>query len=152
MKTSAFYLVCLAVLCAAPFPAQAQHLPVNQVEGLSRAAHDNMASAMVGGKLLTQEQYSKLVYPLAPYDVRERTVITGHLAGFAQWCGLSWDKMYFMPYMARVRAEHKDWNDSQFAYVAVLHGVSMQSAIRSKGDQTCSEEEKKTIIDAVKPQ
>lgn len=140
-----FILILAGLLVIAPLRAQAQMLPKNQVEEMSMMAHSAMPGAMAGQKLITQEEASKLQYPLVPYETREETIVRGYLAGFAAWCGLNWQNMFFLPYMGYVRGTHKDWNDYQFAYVGILHGTAMKTAILSKEGTQCTADEKEKV-------
>jgi len=44
---------------------------------------------------------------------------------------MDWQERSFVPFMKAMREKHKDWNDYQFAYIGVLHGISMGSAERA---------------------
>ena len=148
-KLLAFFLV--LALGAPAFAAEAtkeSKPPKKLVEDLSKASHEVFITVKnpEGQTLVKPEDAKKLKYPLTTYKDREMAVARGTLSGYARWCGLTWDKDYFNPYMTALKKEHqKNWTPYQYAYTEVLHGMAMGAAVGSKKGEKCSDAEKKNI-------
>lgn len=122
--------------------------PKELVEDLSKKTFDAFLTVKnpEGQTIVKPEDAKTLKYPLVDYNEREMAVARGYLSGYAKWCGLKWDKDYFLPYLNAMRAEHKkNWTDYQYAYVSMLHGVSMSIAEKSRKGKTCDAAEKAKV-------
>ncbi len=147
-----FLAVCLCVaglMAGSVSPSHAEEKPPKQlVEDLSKRAFDGFLAVKNkdGQTFVKPEDAKKLKHPLTPYDEREMAVARGYLSGYAKWCGLPWEKDFFAPYIASLRAEHKKkWTEFQYAYTEVLHGAAMAVALDSKQGTKCDAAEKKRI-------
>lgn len=143
-------LVSLLILAfAAPAYAATDGKPPKKlVEDLSKAAHEVFITVKnpEGQTLVKAEDAKKLKYPITTYDDREMAVARGSLSGYAKWCGLEWEKDYFLPYQKALKLEHKkNWTPYQYAYTEVLHGMAMGAAVGSKKGVKCDDAEKKRI-------
>ena len=122
--------------------------PKALVDALSKTAHEALIKVKnnEGQTMVKAEDAKKLKYPLTTYDDREMAVARGTLSGYANWCGLPWEKDYYAPYMIALKKEHqKKWTPFQYAYTEVLHGVAMGEVIRNKKSEKCDAAEKKRI-------
>jgi len=122
--------------------------PKELVEDLSKRAHEGFLKVKnpEGQTIVKPEDAKKLTYPIVSYDEREMAVARGYISGNAKWCGLDWGKNYYAPYMKAIQQEHgKKWTPHQYAYVEVLHGLSMAVAEKSKDGAKCSDAEKQKI-------
>lgn len=132
-----------AIIISAPAMAQDATLPREQVDAIARAAYDSMNEAHgKDGKNFTPEQIKALPFPPVPYDMIEFVIQRGHVAGFAAHCKLDWEKSFYYPLMAFLRDRNKNFSDIQWAYVGMLHGVSMGGAEQAVKDEVCTDEMK----------
>lgn len=142
----------LCLLCAGAY-ADDGHPPKKLVDDLSIASHELFITVKneQGQTLVKPEDAKKLAYPLTTYEDREKAVARGYLSGFAKWCGLAWEKDYYVPYTTALKAEHKKgWTPYQYAYTEVLHGMAMGAAVRSKKGETCDATEKARVAGLAK--
>lgn len=141
--------LCAVAMTTSAIPARADDKPPKElVEDLSKRAHDGFLRVKnnQGQPIVKPEDAKKLKFPIVSYDEREMAVARGYLSGYARWCGLEWGKDYFAPYMKALQVEHgKKWTPHQYAYVEVLHGLSMAVAEQGKKGETCPAAEKKRI-------
>ena len=145
-KLAGIFAVILCLL-ADLSPATAQTLPRQEVETVARYVHQHMAGMMVGdGHIVTEEEASRLKYPLVPYQIIEATIIRGTISGMAEACKMDWKDHFYLPYMNAIRRAHRDWNDYQFAYVGALHGASMNSGAKAVSQTPCSEDLKARLL------
>ncbi len=124
-------------------------LPRDQVEKLAKAAHDLLPEARTGkgeGVLIGPEKAKTLVYPLIPYELTEFVVVRAHIAGFASHCGLDWQNKFYLPLMAFLRDRNKDYNEYQWAYVGILHGLAMGGAEQAVKDEVCTDDMKAKLL------
>lgn len=144
----------LACIVAWPVSTMADERPPKEmVEKLSKLAYDGFLSVKnnEGQTIVKPEDAKKLKHPLISYEEREMAVVRGTMSGLAKWCGLKWEKDFFIPYVASLRVEHKDkWTEHQFAYAEVLHGASMAVAENGKDGEKCSDTEKKRLSELAK--
>ncbi len=149
MKTILSFFVCFVVMAGLAVPANAGGKPPKElVETLSKKAFDAFITVKnpEGQTIVKPEDAKKLKYPLVPYNEREMAVARGYISGYAKWCGLSWDKDYFLPYLKAMRAEHKkSWTDYQYAYVSMLHGLAMSVSEKGLKGKTCDAAEKEKL-------
>jgi len=144
--SKALYLYLLLILSTS-LPVQAETLLTPDIYRLSREAHNILANAKLSdGSLIGEERAKTLVYPLIPDELIDLVVKRGYLSGFAAGCGLDWEKGFFLPTMSFVHQKHKDYNDFQFAYVGMLHGLSMGEAEKSLEKTPCDDALKKKLI------
>lgn len=148
MRTGLLTATVLLIAIVSPLSAaKAFELDPEMVERLSKSVHKNMAGGMVGdGHIITKEEAAQLKYPLIPFELRRQIIVIGTLSGFAELCGLDWQNKNFLPMMKGIRNKHTDWNDYQFAFAGMLHGVSQSMAVNS-GDSksTCTDPFKANI-------
>jgi hypothetical protein len=147
MKTLLAFVLVLSIAAPA-FAATNGKPPKKLVEDLSKASHEVFITVKnpEGQTLVKPEDAKKLKYPLTTYEEREFAVARGSLSGYAKWCGLEWEKDYYLPYMAALKKEHKkNWTPYQYAYTEVLHGMAMGAAVGSKKGVKCDDAEKKRI-------
>ena len=103
-------------------------LPRASIERLSKSAHAALPRAKISdGSLIGEIRARQLDYPLLPYKVREQIIVRGYVTGFAEACGLDWENKSYLPFMNKMRDEHRDWTTFQFAYVGLLHGLSQKN-------------------------
>ena len=147
-----FLSVCLCVagmMAGAALPVHAEEKPPKElVENLSKRAFDGFLAVKNkdGQTFVKKEDAKKLKHPLTSYEDREKAVARGYLSGYAKWCDLPWEKDFFAPYAASLRADHKkSWSEFQYAYSEVLHGAAMAVAIDAKKGKKCDAAEKKRI-------
>ena len=145
-----FFLLFLTVAVAATVsPAQAQNKPPKAfVDELSQKAFEGFLKVKnaQGEHIVKPEDAKKLKHPLTSYEEREMAVVRGTLSGYAKWCGLKWEKEFFLPYLEALKKEHgKKWTPFQYAYTEVLHGLSMAVAENSKEGQKCTGAEKQKL-------
>lgn len=135
-------------------PAHAAEKPPKAlVEKLSKEAHEALITVKnpEGQPVVKPADAKKLKYPLTSYDEREMAVARGYLSGYAKWCGLKWEKDFFVPYVTALKKEHgKKWTPFQYAYTEVLHGLSMGMAVGSKKGETCDAAEKTRLSNLAK--
>ncbi len=150
MKTvlSVFAFLLIAVM---PFAVGAQEerplrFTKEEIDDVALPAHNNLAGAKISnGELIGEERAKTLKYPLLPYDLMEFIIIRGTLAGFAEHCGLDARERFYAPLMQGLRAKQKDFTDYQWAFVGMLHGVSMGSAAQSAKASPCDDEMKQNL-------
>jgi len=129
----------------------AQDVPKAAVEQLARHAHGLLPDAKISsGAVIGAERAKTLTYPLVPYKIIEFVVIRGNIAGMAAHCGLDWQKQFYLPMMGFLRGREKTYTDYQWAYVGLLHGVSMGGAQQSLKGKPCDEAMKKTLLTEAK--
>lgn len=149
MRIISVFLLCFVVTLGWTQLAFADGKPPKElVEDLSKKTFDAFLTVKnpEGQTIVKPEDAKTLKHPLVSYEEREMAVARGYLSGYAKWCGLKWDKDYFLPYLNAVRAEHKKtWTDYQYAYISMLHGVSMSVAEKTKKDEKCDTAEKAKI-------
>jgi hypothetical protein len=126
-------------------------LPKESVEELARAAHNALPEAKLGsGELIGAELAKTLQYPMIPYDMIEFIVLRGHIAGFAAHCGLDWQNKYYGPLMSFLRSRETTYTDYQWAYVGMLHGISMGTAEKTMEGKPCPPEMKDNLLKEAK--
>ncbi len=150
MKSFLAFLLLFGIVMAGALPVRAEDgkPPKALVEDLSKKAHDGFLRVKNkdGQPIVKPEDAKKLTYPIVSYDEREMAVARGYLSAYANWCGLNWGKDYYAPYMKALQVEHgKKWTPHQYAYVEVLHGLSMSVATQDKKGKKCPDAEKVRI-------
>ncbi len=80
-----------------------------------------------------------------PLDTAQRIVRLAVDTAFAEYCGLDWAQISFLPIMKRERAEGR-WSDRQIAYIGMLHGF-VQGSYRelSKKFEPCNANQKRAV-------
>ena len=138
----------IATLAGFSYTAQAQHVPKENVEQISKFVFDHMAEAQLSdGTIVGTERAATLEYPLLPYEVREMLIIKGTFSGLAEVCGLNWEEKNYIPLMTAIR-NNEEFNDYQIAYAGMLHGASMEGGKQTMQLQTpCTDEVIKAISD-----
>lgn len=120
----------LGLLLAAPAaPTVAQSLPdfVGSNDDLVRSAmqlaRDSITAARLpDGSTVPPETVEELARPIVPTPVGKRTLNTGMLSGYAQFCGLDWRSGSFAPFMEAQRRTG-GLTGKQMAYLGILHGI-----------------------------
>ena len=141
----------LAILCvSSPVRAADEkaspELTHAQIDEIGRSAHAMLGKAKLSdGNLIGEEKAKSLDYPLVPYDVMEFVILRGSIAGFAAHCDLDWQKKYYLPMMQALRAEYRNYDDYQWAFVSMLHGASMTSATRDVEGEACEPKMKENL-------
>lgn len=128
-------------------------MPREAVEQLARQAHALLPQARIGtgeGVLIGEEKAKQLQYPLVPYGLIEFIITRGHVAGFAAHCGLDWQRQFFAPLMSFLRGRETGYNDYQWAYVGLLHGLAMGSAEENMKGQPCPDDMKARLLKEAK--
>lgn len=154
MKTLLGIVLGLSCLAFLPASVMAEERPPKEmVEDLSKMAYDGLLTVKnaEGQTIVKPEDAKKLKHPMISYEEREMAVVRGNMSGLAKWCGLKWQKDFFIPYMTSLRKEYNGkWTEHQFAYAEVLHGVAMAVAEKGKEGEKCSSAEKKRLSDFAK--
>lgn len=146
-----FFIVALVGFYGDAMAQTSPALPRAAVEELARAAHDALPNAKIGnGELIGAERAKTLVYPLIPFETIEFVVLRGHIAGFAAHCGLDWQNKYYGPLMSFLRSREKTYTEYQWAYVGLLHGVSMGTAEKTMEGKPCPPEMKDNLLKEAK--
>lgn len=148
----ASFLIFLTAPAIAQDAAQTA-MPREAVEALARQAHALLPQARVGageGVLIGEEKAKELQYPLIPYGLMEFVITRGHVAGFAAHCGLDWQRQFFGPLMSFLRGREPGYNDYQWAYVGLLHGMAMGSAEANMQDKPCPDDMKARLLKEAK--
>jgi len=147
-----FLIVCALLFITAQNVALAEQpapikLSKEQIDQLGKIAHEALPNADIGeGELIGEERAKTLVYPLVPYNLMEFVIVRGNISGIAAHCGINWQEKFFAPLMQTLRAKEKDFTNYQWAFVGILHGVSMASAERNLKDKPCSERMKENLL------
>lgn len=86
-----------------------------------------------------------------PFEAARRIVDVAVYTARAEFCGLDWVRLSFLPLMKRERGRGI-WSDRQIAYIGTLHGVVQGTYLRSlRQTERCSDDERRNMEDYLSP-
>jgi hypothetical protein len=145
----------VAAALGASAPAQSQSLPAPDDETVQRIAGIVRANITRGrvsdGSFVPPETPQELARPIVAAELVRQTVTRGFLTGEMEACGLDWEEVSFLPYMAAVRAPRR-YSDKQLVYIGMLHGFSQGLAVQAMAERAtpCSEAKRQWLEQAVR--
>tara|TARA_B100000315_G_C14212864_1_gene422889 strand:+ start:116 stop:622 length:507 start_codon:yes stop_codon:yes gene_type:complete len=94
------------------------------------------------GSHVPAETEEELKHPIIPAEEAKEIVDVGFASAYAEWCGVDWQHLSFLPLMAYQRSRHK-WSDKQLAFIGGLHGYTLGVISEINKDKgPCPPEEK----------